>query len=1276
MQFVTNGPDVPEELLHAHEENRVVFFCGAGISYPAGLPTFKGLVDEIYAQLGAVKSSNEEYAYKSNRFDVTLGLLEQRLPGRREDLHVALIRSLKPKLEKVGAINTHLALLRLSRGKDGAIRLVTTNFDRIFEYAAKSCKTNHSVHVAPYLPVAKKSRWNGLVYLHGLLPEGNTINSTDTRLVVTSGDFGSAYLTERWAARFLGELFRNYVVCFIGYSVEDPVLRYMMDALAADKNLGESVPKAYIFHSSDSGKIEADSAEWKIRGIESIPYLVSEGEKNHTALHETLKIWSETYRDGVLGCERIVSDLAKTVPSASTKEDDYVGRMLWALSHPSGKPAAIFATYNPAPSLEWLNTFSEKRFKKNDLGRFGLGSYAEFDDALYFSLFNRPSPVKLSPSMCIASGESVSTQWDVVMNNLALWLLRHLNDPLLVIWLSEKGGRLHESFERLLTEKLSQLQRLKTDGRSADLKELRLHSPNGIPNARMRKLWQLFLSKRIHEISPYWKLDEWQERLKSERLSPALRLEFRELLRPELKLSKPYRIFSVENSTSETKRMDQLVRWEVVLSADPHDLFSNEENEGWLVALPDLNGDLEILLLDALSLAEELEGASYWNDQSYLDLPSISEHEQNRGFSQWIVLIELLRESWLLLAENSKPNSRKAAINWFEKPYPTFKRLALFAAARHKGITPALWISWLLRDKAYWLWSTNTKRESLRLLVERGSELKGTVQKKLEKAILIGPRRDEYPDDLEEKYWQSISDWSIWLRLAKLESSGLILGELAFARLDKLSQENSTWNVEDDESDEFSNWMTITGDLGSLPRVNIDVVPRKRSEIALWLKQRHQASGKFDQSTWDDNCRTRFFHTIGALFDLSEEGIWPTRYWRKALLVWHDNEHLAKSWKYGCPTILSMPDSVLLEIVPSMTLWMLEGSKQTSINAIGFLRLIHRVIDLEIESSPGITIGDGKSIQDPIMEAINHPIGFLTQSVLNFWLVRYKPKDADLIPADLKEILDSLCDVKIYRFSYARIILASRIVTLFRADPVWVEKKLKPLFNWGIDSTEASKVWEGFLDSPRIYRPLVEAMSVEIYQTAQHYPELGKHKSEYSTLLTLVALESLNDDVNELIGAFGHLPQEGLNHSARSLLQALQASGENANHYAANRIIPFWKKIWPKNINMVSEEISDSLTRMSIVSGSAFPDMCVEFEHWLRPSRFTYSILRQLEKSELCSHYPECALILLDKLVDEEPMQIEYLRKCLASVVLNSPSLASDQRYLRLIEIVPVSQVF
>jgi len=137
VQFVTSGPDIPDALLQAHEEGRVVFFCGAGISYPAGLPSFKGLVDEIYQRIGTTHSAIEQDAYERQQYDAVLDLLERRIPGQRIAVRTALAQALNPKLRRNGATDTHSALLKLARSRDGQIRLVTTNFDRVFEYVAK-----------------------------------------------------------------------------------------------------------------------------------------------------------------------------------------------------------------------------------------------------------------------------------------------------------------------------------------------------------------------------------------------------------------------------------------------------------------------------------------------------------------------------------------------------------------------------------------------------------------------------------------------------------------------------------------------------------------------------------------------------------------------------------------------------------------------------------------------------------------------------------------------------------------------------------------------------------------------------------------------------------------------------------------------------------------------------------------------------------------------------------------------------------------------------------
>ena len=115
------------------------------------------------------------------------------------------------------------------------------------------------------------------------------------RLVVSSGDFGLAYLTERWAARFVGELFRNYVVCFVGYSINDPVLRYMMDALAADRLLGESPAEVFAFGSYSKGRETDVLNEWEAKNVTPILYREY---RRHFYMHRTLRVWANTYRDG------------------------------------------------------------------------------------------------------------------------------------------------------------------------------------------------------------------------------------------------------------------------------------------------------------------------------------------------------------------------------------------------------------------------------------------------------------------------------------------------------------------------------------------------------------------------------------------------------------------------------------------------------------------------------------------------------------------------------------------------------------------------------------------------------------------------------------------------------------------------------------------------------------------------------------------------------------------------------------------------------------------
>ncbi len=130
--------------------------------------------------------------------------------------------------------------------------------------------------------------------------------------------------------------------------------------------------------------------------------------------------------------------------------------MLWALSDKSGLPAKRFADFNPVPSLDWLlEAFADERFGHGDLSRFGVPPHNDVDAKLRFSLIRRPAPYNRAPPMLLATGSITGSQWDDVMFHLARWLVRHLNDPRLIIWIAQRGGQLHDRWPWLIEDKLN-----------------------------------------------------------------------------------------------------------------------------------------------------------------------------------------------------------------------------------------------------------------------------------------------------------------------------------------------------------------------------------------------------------------------------------------------------------------------------------------------------------------------------------------------------------------------------------------------------------------------------------------------------------------------------------------------------------------------------------------------------------------------------------------------------------------------------------------------------
>ena len=1252
MQFVKDGPDIPERLLQAHEDGRVVFFCGAGISYPAGLPGFKELVEKLSEHVGEPLNDTEQRWFDAEEFDRTMGHFESRIQGGRPHVRQHLRQILAPNLDLPRALTTHHALLTLARQSQGTLRIVTTNFDTLFEVAREKCSlADFAIHPDP----PGRNRWDGLVYLHGRMPPQPSPDDLD-RLILSDSDFGQAYLTEAWAARFLANLFRDNVICFVGYRVEDPVLRYMTTAQAVDERALEMFAFAEF---GDEADRDSQAKAWDAKHITPMLY---QREPNHRNLHRSLQVWASVHRDGVTGRERSVARYAGRDPRTSGSRNDFVGRMLWALGDKSGLPAKRFADMNPVPPLEWLEVLGEQRYGYGDLIRFGVTPHANEDKKLKFGLLSRPAPYHLAPPMAIVEGTDRRSGWDHVMLHLARWMTRHLDDPRVLLWLVRQGGQLHEALAWDIERRLDELENHERNGNVAALENIRATAPRPISGQTIRTLWRLLLAGRIKSsVTNNRSVDlfRWMGRLKRSGLSTALRLELRDLLAPRVLLHTEFRWRAGAGGKQQSDRYLERIEWDLVLATAHSGLLIrdrvSEAAEAWNAALPALLSDFSTLLRDALDLMRELGRADGRSDSSYIHQPSISPHPQNRGFHGWTILIELARDAWLATAEQSPERAVLEAEIWWQTPYPVFRRLAFFAAAQGCAIPLRKALDWLLADDGWWLWSPETRREAIRLLVSLALRLDATMRSELEQAILAGPPWAILYDGIEEAYRAMYTKAEVWLRLAKIAEAGGALGVPGREKLDALSGEYPEWKLKEDQRDEFRSWVDGPGPRESVP------TPRRRRELVAWLKE-HPTEDSWDRDDWRERCRDNFSTTACALYALSKERNWPVDRWRDALGVWSDEKHLKRSWRYLAPVVMTLPDELLSHLGHQISWWLEAVAKTFVGHDTVFFALIDRVLALDHR--------DGVDVDDPVNRAINHPVGQVTGALLHWWWGQ-SLEDGQGLPDEIKPRFSRLCATGIDKYRHGRVVLATETITLFRVDPEWATEFLLPLFDWQCSIDEARAAWTGFLRSPRLYLPLMELLKSLFLDTACHYSSLGEWGRSYASLLTFTALN--RGDLfteKELADATRQLPAEGLREAAQVLVDAQDSAPDPQVHWQ-NRIAPYLHAIWPKAQGSNSPVIAEAVGRLCAAARDAFPAAVALLRPWLNAVEDQrYLLVHRLQDADLCGRFPESALDFLDAVIGSQFQQYppNDLKACLDAIRTANSALEADPRYRSLTE--------
>ena len=268
--------------MRAHRQGRLVLFVGAGASRaaPSCLPDFASLAGHVSREAGVSVDDSETPEQR-------LEALAKRGINVRAMVHKAIS-------ESSGYNTTHEALAALTLAGP-SVRIVTTNYDR---HLSACLPDATPVHEAPSLPADED--FVGVVHLHG------SIRQDSSRLVVTETDFADAYMQpSSGTLAFLQRLFVSQTVLFVGYSLQDTLIKYLLKAMRGRSDL---YALARVSDSSDQQNL----------GVTVIGY------GDHDDLPDILNQWAEragaSFADHERWVARIVS--AQVDSSGQVPEDD------------------------------------------------------------------------------------------------------------------------------------------------------------------------------------------------------------------------------------------------------------------------------------------------------------------------------------------------------------------------------------------------------------------------------------------------------------------------------------------------------------------------------------------------------------------------------------------------------------------------------------------------------------------------------------------------------------------------------------------------------------------------------------------------------------------------------------------------------------------------------------------------------------------------------------------------------------------------------------------
>jgi hypothetical protein len=1263
MRFHANGPIIPDVLLERSDAGRVVFLCGAGVSLPSGMPSFIGLTQHVIDFFDPPEESEIMRAFQpwiddptgtNMPLDQIFNLLH--LEYGRDEVNALVTERLQASAGSGPVGHHHSLVKRISTSPNGIAQIVTTNFDLLFEL-----DSDLPTFVPPAFPdLAFGRSVEGITYLHGRLANED---AEQHPYVLSSADFGRAYLSEAWATNFIRNLLEHYTVVLVGYQAEDPPIKYLLQGLNHDGQFDRT--RIYAF---DKGAPEDIEAKWRDRGVTAIAY------SDHPDLWQTMEAWADRADDPRDWRRAVIATTEQDPKSLHPYQRGQVAHVVRSV--PGAK---LLADAEHPTHPEWVCVFSG--FIRSAKRVSGYGDDAEVfepnlaygldddlqnltDDDYRRGIFNETllswQHGDENPTDAHRLGGRTPdghTNVPPRLWHLLRWIGDHLSSPVIAWWAIKQNG-LHP---RLLNH---------IEWRLDQNKEL---------DDKARHIWSLIIDHHKDPRNREWDGDwfDLKRRVANEGWSPSVLREFGRVAAPKLDIKPPHSLAGARPPTANWPDIElgHLGHFEVkFLERHKDDLTVPDE------VLPQVFCLLEGAMKAASGMLSDIGTTYFVTPTCYPDREVDGKDRHNEAADAMEFFVELFERLVLAAPDIALGHF----LTWPIEDQFFFKKLVLYALSKEDLFGPEEVGQRVLALRQDTFWDIDVARELIFLLVDRWSAFAEPLRDQLGERLLSGPDQESYwSDDVyPSRRDEFIARYARYLEMQGCELVGDQSERLA-AVIDTFENWSDGWATSTvTENGSHVGWVGTDETPDAVVDLAVDeIIPRAKEDL-------QRDFGSFtEKRPFTGLVKANPRKALSALSVAARENDYPQVFW-SAMINEIPADIAPRLRRVFLHRLSHLPPAVIVELRHTVCRW-LEQNITKLIEFDGelawavFDSVVDGVVgggDNATESGIGEVSRGGEVIPQSrrtYQHAINGPLGMCAEALFHA-VPGEKQEQNSLIPDYIKNRIERLFASPGEGSDHAVSITFSKLNWLMYVDPAWVEHRLIPML--AFDHTAAEPAWNGFLCSNRVpWSPLAVLVKPFLLQAVPWVEnqtwdrDLAKVATQWLGFLYLFKRDE-DDGISKQ--QMRRVLREMSDDTRNQFIWWLGRVGQENDDGWEGLVAPFLNEVWPRERIYRTASSVESWISMLDDTGPSFPVVYASVKRFLVPvetDRYPfYRFTREVGEDEpITAQFPAETLDLLDTVTPQVPSRIPYeLPKILALVSETSPDLRADHRYLRLIELV------